>query len=111
MATTAQQRMWRYSLRWSNPHTQPTGPYELAQALVPAGSDTPAEIRALWQPGMGYAICIDFDDIPIKKWSAERKGKARRTRLDSRLQKVAPLFADEFRTRELAARPAYFRGE
>lgn len=108
-------RQWRYSLRWGNPYTQPPGAAVLAEALVPAGAACPPEVQALWRPGAGYAICIDFDDLPYelmlaRKWSPERKGKVRVKRLENRIAKAFPLFADELIQRELAARPDYYRG-
>lgn len=111
------QRFWRYALRWSNPYTTPPngGPLELASVRVPAGSRTPPEIEALWRPGAGYAVCIDFEDCSYepaagRRWTAERKGKVRVKRLESRIAKAFPLFADELIQRELEARPDYYAG-
>lgn len=117
MSAAALQRLWRYSLRWSNPYTQPPegGPVELLSVTVPAGSPTPAEIKTRWRPGVGYAICLDFDNASYepqagRQWSPERKGKVRVKRLQSRLGKAFPLFADELLERELQARPDYYSG-
>ncbi|MCO5067061.1 MAG: theronine dehydrogenase [Rhizobiaceae bacterium] len=104
--------LWTYSLRWSLPHLSPPGPRELARADVPAGRPCPDSVMALWKPGAGYAICIDFPPpAPIKRWSDERKAAARRRNLERRVRRLAPLFADEFIAREIAARPAYFQGK
>lgn len=105
--------MWRYSVRWGNPYTEPpSGPRELAAKEVPAGEGCPAELLALRKPGDGYAVCLDFPPpAAIKPWSPERRAAVRRKNLARRVERAAPLFADELIARELAARPAYFAGE
>lgn len=103
---------WRYSLQWSLPHQPCPGQHELASAEVPAGSPCPPSVADLWKAGAGYAICIDFPPpAPIRRWSDERKAAARKRNLARRVQKKAPLFADELITRELNARPDYFAGK
>uniref|UniRef100_UPI001D0EB0F0 hypothetical protein n=1 Tax=Klebsiella pneumoniae TaxID=573 RepID=UPI001D0EB0F0 len=47
----------------------------------------------------------------IQRWSDERKATVRRRNMQARINRVAPLFADELIERELAARPAYFNGK
>ncbi len=104
--------LWRYSLRWSLPHLPCSGTRELASAEVPAGSPCPPSVASLWMPGAGYAISIDFPPPgPIRRWSDERKAAARRRNLERRVQRKAPLFADELIGRELEARPDYFAGK
>ncbi|WP_395678729.1 theronine dehydrogenase [Inquilinus sp.] len=103
---------WRYSLRWGNRWTKPTGDLVLASAEVPAGAECPAWIEALHVLGGGYAIGIDFlDPKPIRRWSQDAKAAARRRNLRRRLETAAPLFADLFEADELARRPDYFAGE
>ncbi|MGK7451633.1 theronine dehydrogenase, partial [Salmonella enterica] len=54
----------------------------------------------------------DFlDERQIRRWSDERKAAARRRNLERRVNRIAPLFADELIERELETRPAYFRGK
>ena len=78
-------------------------------AEVEAGQSAPESIMSLWIAG--YAVCVDFlSDKPIRRWSEERKAAARRRNLTARVNRIAPLFADELIERELEARPAYFRG-
>ena len=104
--------IWRYALRWSLPHRPCPGPRELAFAEVPAGAPCPAEVEALHRPGSGYAVCIDFPEpAPAMRWSQERKAATRRRNLARRIEKAAPLFADELIAREIEARPGYFAGE
>lgn len=103
---------WRYSLRWCLPHIPSPRGNILLSEVVPAGNPTPASIMALFVPGSGYAVCIDFLDIrPIKRWTPERKAQARQRNMRRRITKVAPLFADELIASELAARPEYFNGQ
>lgn len=47
----------------------------------------------------------------IQRWSDERKAAVRRRNMQARINRVAPLFADELIERELAARPEYFNGK
>lgn len=104
--------MWRYSLRWALPHQPCPGPFELAAEDVPAGEQCPPSVAELWKPGTGYAVCIDFPPPgKIKRWSQEARARVRQRNLAKRLERTAPLFADELYARELAERPAYYRGE
>ncbi len=101
--------VWRYSLRWGLPQRPCPGLAELVAAEVPAGANCPVEVADRWQPGSGYVVCIDFPPpAPIRQWSDERKAQARRRNLARRVEKAAPLFANELIARELEARPDYF---
>lgn len=101
--------VWRYSLTWVRPLVPCPGAKELAAVDVPLGACCPPELMALWRPLTGYAICLDFPPPgPPRRWSAEAKSRVRRSRLVKRVEKRAPLFADELVERELAARPSYF---
>ncbi|HEN9586315.1 hypothetical protein [Escherichia coli] len=48
---------------------------------------------------------------PVRRWSEERKAAVRRRNLEKRINRHAPLFADELIARELAERPDYFQGK
>lgn len=103
---------WSYSLRWRLPRTPCPGPQELVSEVVEAGKPAPESVMARWVAGAGYAVCVDFlDERQIRRWSDERKAAARRRNLERRVNRIAPLFADEFIRRELDARPAYFQGK
>jgi hypothetical protein len=69
-------------------------------------------MHAAWEARpQGYGICIDFPRSEVvKRWSAEAKGRVRLSRLTKRIQRAAPLFADELLERELSNRPDYFQG-
>ncbi|MDS0912248.1 theronine dehydrogenase [Escherichia coli] len=103
---------WRYSLRWILPRTPCPGPQELASEVVEAGKPAPESVLSRWVPGAGYAVCVDFlDERQVKRWSDERKAAVRRRNLERRVNRIAPLFADELIARELETRPDYFRGK
>lgn len=103
--------MVRYSLRWGNPYTQPTGPKVLAAMLVPRGERCPPEIAALKVPGDGYALCWELvTQRPIRRWSTEAKAKARKRNLRARMERRLPLFAEILIAEELQRRPGYFAG-
>ena len=103
---------WRYSLRWKLPHRPCPGPRELISVVVEAGQAAPEEVMSRWVAGSGYAVCVDFlGQKQIQRWSDERKATVRRRNMQARINRVAPLFADELIERELAARPASFNGK
>lgn len=103
--------MWRYSCRWSLPHLPCPGPVELAAAEVAPGLPCPAAVMDHWRAGSGYAIGIDFQETrPVRRWSSERRSVTRRRNLTARIERSAPLFADELIERELVARPNYYAG-
>jgi hypothetical protein len=77
-----------------------------------AGAPRPAEILGLWTAGGDYRISIDFADLaPPRRWSPERKSRARRRALAARVHAAAPLFAEKLIERALNARPDYFAGK
>ncbi|WP_242450079.1 theronine dehydrogenase [Klebsiella variicola] len=99
-------------MRWKRPHRPCPGPLELVSVVVEAGQATPEEVMSCWVAGAGYAVCVDFlDERQIKRWSDERKAAARHRNLVRRINRIAPLFADELIERELESRPGYFRGK
>lgn len=72
------------------------GEPELASEVVDAGNPAPESVMSLWVAGAGYAVCVDFlYDKPVRRWSDERKGATRRRNLARRVNRIAPLFADE----------------
>lgn len=103
--------IWVYSIRWGIPHLPCPGPRELARAEVPAGDPCPDEVAAHWKPGAGYFVTVDFPPTgPMRRWSQAAKATRRQSSLQRRLERVAPLFAEELYQRELANRPSYFDG-
>lgn len=88
------------------------GEHELVSEVVEAGQPAPASVMSRWVAGAGYAVCLDFiSDRPVRRWSEERKAAVRRRNLEKRINRHAPLFADELIARELAERPDYFQGK
>lgn len=103
---------WRYSLRWKLPRTPCPGLHELASEVVEAGQPAPESAMSLWVAGEGYAVCVDFlGQKQIQRWSDERKAATRRRNLARRVNRNAPLFAEELIERELESRPDYFSGK
>lgn len=86
---------WTYTLRWALLHQPCPGPRVLAREQVAAGEPCPEAVTAQWRAGGGYAVCLDFDQAPMRRWSPERKAAARQRRLAARVVRTAPLFADE----------------
>jgi hypothetical protein len=110
-AARAPRPQWRYSVRWALPHKPCPGAHELASVLVDAGAPIPEELARVHVLGGGYAVHIDFPPAgPVRRWSPEAKARTRQRNLAARLQRHAPLFADQLYEREVAARPEYFAG-
>ncbi|MCW0137720.1 hypothetical protein OIU92_31205 [Escherichia coli] len=57
------------------------------------------------------SVWILFLTARCAVWSEERKAAVRRRNLEKRINRHAPLFADELIARELAERPDYFQGK
>lgn len=88
------------------------GPVELLTEHVPAGMPCPTAVLASWRPGSGYAIAVDVPPAQAgRTWTDAQRAAARKRNLAARVEKVAPLFAEEFTRRELAAHPNYFDGK
>lgn len=103
---------WQYSIRWGLPHIPCSGAFEIASVIVPEGEPVPGELMKLFVPGNGYCLTLDFLTVKeIKRWTAERKAAVRRRNLENRILKAAPLFFDEFVSRELTDRVEYFDGK
>lgn len=105
--------IWRYSLRWGMPHKPCPGIFELAAAEVLPGDPCPESVAALWKPGAGYVVSIDFQqpENAMRRWGKAAKARVRQRNLAARLQRQVPLFAAELFSRETARRPAYYTGE
>lgn len=89
---------WCYSLRWCLSHQPCPGAYEIDAAEMAAG----------------YVAGIDFGQSAsgVRRWSKEAKSRMRlRNNLTERLQRQAPLYADESFARETAQCPGYYAGE
>ncbi len=103
------------SVQWVYPRgkgypSPPDGRYIVWSCCVPwpcAGYEdlVPAWARAL----PDYMVFLSFDRAkPRRRYSAEAKAKIRRQRLEARVQKKAPLFAEQLISEALAKKPDYF---
>jgi len=103
-----------YSVRWSNPYNKPPDgqPEVLGQMTV--NSETsgapgcPEELRRLHVLGSGYALYCDSVPVPIQHWSPERLFAYRRKRLERRIRKKYPLFAEQMIEEAMRAKPDYY---
>lgn len=59
-------------------------------------------------PGDGYGIALRAIEAPIKERPPEVKASIRRKALQRRMNKKYPLFASQFITDTIAARPGYY---
>lgn len=104
-----------YSVQWGNPNTNPPNgqPRVLGQKIVSVpekcgAPPCPEEIRKLHVLGSGYAVYCDAVQKPIKHWSNERLFAYRRKRLEKRVRKKYPLFAEQMIADALQAKPDYY---
>jgi hypothetical protein len=112
MKSSPTPEMVLYSLAWTNPHTQPSGPRVLHAVLVTRGEKCPQEILDLWSPGCGYAVTWKLvTQRPIRRWSKEARRRVRRKNLERRMTAKFPLFAVVFIAQELEKRPQYYEGD
>lgn len=108
---------WRCSLAWRRGMEPPPEgmPRVLLAVLCEKPHHCPQAIHDLWLemgPGSGWSVGWEMiEQRPIRRWSAEAKGRVRQLNLRRRIEKRFPLFAEIFIADELARRPQYFRGE
>ncbi len=111
---------WVRMVAWANPYTQPPDgrPRMLAEDVILDWPHRTLEERRcpewldqLAAANPGYSI-IGSPSYPFKrrKQSAEAKAQARRKRMAQRIEKKAPLFAEQFVAEELEHRPAFYAG-
>lgn len=107
-------RTYTFELAWHSPYTSPPNgqPRVLLSITreVESSANLPAEIRALADPGNGYAIHIHVTPKPARRISQEGRASVRRKSLARRIERKWPLFATQVTEEELAARPDYFDG-
>lgn len=110
-----------WSVRWSNPYTSPPDnrPQVLVQVYRPEGHPEvrglklPAEIRRTLEEiglGSGYGLHWRPISAPPRPKSPQKLAMIRRQRLERRIRKKYPLFADQFIRDELAKKPDYYAG-
>lgn len=115
-------RIQRWVIQWNHgAYRQPPDdlPSILAEQciLVPAtwGARFPPELEKLYdehKPPLGYGIHFGvLEEASKRTLSQEGKGKLRKSKLHSRLQKKVPLFADQLEAQELEAKPDYYAGK
>jgi hypothetical protein len=119
-----QQRSWliHWTISWFSPGTEPgphwsgadyTGwPRDILEARLPRGQSL--ELPPDMKPGCGYCTVwrgpIPPADYVPRKLSIEAKQKMRRGNLKRRVEKAAPLFAQQIVKKELENNPEYFGG-
>lgn len=103
----------RYTVTWRNPYKpRPAGlPKILCSSPFEEELTLPWIIASNWGIN-AWAIGIYFEHPkPKRKMDEEKRASMRRKRMQARVEKTAPLFADEFEKKELQQRPEYFAGK
>lgn len=97
----------RYTVTWRNPYKpRPEGlPKILCSSPFEEDLTLPWIMASNW--GLSaWAIGIYFEHPkPKRKMDEEKRASMRRKRMQTRVEKTAPLFADEFEKKELQQRP------
>lgn len=103
----------RYTITWRNPYKpRPAGlPKILCSSPFEEELTLPWIIASNW--GLSaWAIGIYFEHPkPKRKMDEEKRAAMRKKRMHTRIEKTAPLFADEFEKKELEKRADYFAGK
>ena len=103
----------RYTITWRNPYKpRPAGlPKILCSSPFEEELTLPWIIASNW--GLSaWAIGIYFEHPkPKRRMDEEKRAAMRKKRMHTRLEKTAPLFADEFEKKELEKRADYFAGK
>lgn len=114
-------RAVRVQLRWHNPFSSPPDGANRIQfdkvvddQLYRSGSIPEIQqLETQYPPGSGWSWHWSLEDAeakPVRLWSKEAKGRVRKKRLKTRLQKKMPLFWEDLYEKEIALRPDYFAG-
>ncbi len=112
------QEIFLFRLSWGNPNTEPPAgrPRILAEIASAVRHPCPPEFEAACQRlhtlGDGYWVSFGMLEPRRKnrEWSRERKAACRRQKLEQRIKRKYPLFADQLIQEEIAKKPDYFDG-
>ena len=110
------QRGFEFSVRWSNPYTQPPDnqPRILLRAFAESSRPVPEDIDALHKRlglGSGWCVSVACIEPPPRRKNAGQKASLRVKALERRVGRhIGPLFAQEVIDQQLEARPDYFQG-
>lgn len=121
---------WHYFVSWANPYTEPPDaqPRRLTETVLPPRDGggcppLPPEIQQAWQEAnAAFVATLPDGSTPIHPWcisvgvetteprrlSEAAKHRIRRRRLEKRVLKRYPLFAEAFFREELTRKPEYF---
>lgn len=114
--------VFEYSLRYYTAHREPPEGMARVQFTerveVPAGGGAPgmppacrARYMELGGPGSGWTVCVQPIERPANVRTQEHRAQLRQGHLVQRIQRRAPLFAEQLVHEQLAQRAAYFAGE
>lgn len=99
-----------HSLKWHSPYTEPPAgqPRVLVEEILPRSMPS-VVVERLWYPGCGYSCNWSLLAPPVRReLSLETKQRIRRKNLVRRMEKNAPLFAEQMIAQKLEAQPDYF---
>jgi len=107
-----------FRVEWFNPYTKPPDgrPRLLAEMSAEKSHPVPKEMQEFSKVhapiGSGYSLGITCLTPRMKEreWSTERKAINRRRLMENRVNKKAPLFAEDLIREEIAKKPEYFEG-
>lgn len=100
--------VWR--LQWYSPYSEPPEgqPRIRAEIATCDHRQAPEAIVALVRPGDHYSLTFQYLPPPHREMTPEAKAALRRKRLERRMRQRYPLFAEQFVSEKVAARPSYY---
>lgn len=102
-----------WQIAWGNPYTTPPegAPRVLAEYFCPGHiTQCPQEIRNFtYSLGGGYGLGVSHFEF-ARRLSQQSKASIRQKRLEARVEKKAPLFAEQFIAEAIQKKPEYYAG-
>lgn len=91
------------------PDRNPSRGTPIASAPATDEGKVPQEIADLWKAGE-IAICVSMPQKPTRKLAQQSLAEVRKKRLQRRLRKAAPLFAEQLEKEEIAKNADFYKG-
>ncbi len=104
-----------HQILWGSSYTLPPdgAPRVLAEWFTPGHTSVvpDAILKFPHSLGGGYGLAVTHFSPPAVRKPPEKLAVIRQKALRRRMERKAPLFAEQFITETMAAKPGYFRGE
>jgi hypothetical protein len=114
---------FRYTVEWYTQYSEPPAGMPRVKAetfetiehrdarMAEGGQSVPPEIEALHTIGDHYAVTIQAVWTPSKQLPAATLAGIRKKRIQRRIEKKYPMFAEQFVEKAVSDNPSYFAGQ